>query len=953
MKKNDFDNRLQNDLFPQMPRSFERKLKQAMDSEGVQAKKRSGAAGIFAASVSVLAAAACLVIVLIGVLSGGRSDRNQAAAPGETAAFTEAPQTTPKHDPSWKWDTKVITLSTGFEFENQEKFETLYKGILRFLMIQGESEPDELWLCGIKSRFVSADTGDRSDGYLSGYYVLAQHTFGEKNGAPELYCLSEDLEVLWATVGSASGPNHAVHPLEDSYAEILQRHFIYGTEPFIPEPGVPHVKRGVMVGAEPGTDIEFSMFASISEVQDRLTAANSAYIGFAREYFLVTVSAGDWDSVMANPILRFETLEGPVDVDMKTKLPEAKVVLASQPSSDTELVKEVLQGVEQWLSQNQPIIRDFTDDWCGEDVVQQYAEAVRRALLTSGEHIQDEIWICAIAYDWENKDGTPPEDAYVLAWNVSDGETSPELFYYQDGRIVWRTAGADVGRVNVVYHNGNTIVFGKSPAFDGEPLAMSYGKIVLKDGSDQVAPALALDEIRQRITGGPHYDAARECFLWMDGAEHEVKKLTIAARIDGKDREYTLDEMNVLTPQTVPAMAVESDAGVFPGTCTHFDNSLYVSAKGENYYSGGDEVIVTLEKLLDHPEQVPEIQAGSENSRRVITRSDTVEVQAVRVFTDRLEDVILSWENKQAMELPQGNYYVCYLYRDTTPDEKYVPGSGQRKYVEEWAIYRVRVTESVTPALASPYGRYTADMLPEYSDSEQVDETGFKKVAMAYGGYSISFIPANENQALQKVLVYDASGTMFLQESEGISLLSKLPCGSYCVVLLTSSAEDGAANAFGIGLSIVPPLIVETERDLVRGTLTEDYQSLDQNGVSASGEPTLSLVEKAYQMYEADPKSVPSFTLEPGGWFTQPEEGIVLRGVDVYDVVDQAQRAGGGAADSPVELYGVNMETKELNDLPAGVYFLCFHAKWEGKEDPDSGITPFETRLVIFRVTVK
>ena len=67
MKKNDFDNRLQNDLFPEMPRSFERKLKQAMDSEGVQAKKRSGAAGIFAATVSVLAAAACLVIVLIGV----------------------------------------------------------------------------------------------------------------------------------------------------------------------------------------------------------------------------------------------------------------------------------------------------------------------------------------------------------------------------------------------------------------------------------------------------------------------------------------------------------------------------------------------------------------------------------------------------------------------------------------------------------------------------------------------------------------------------------------------------------------------------------------------------------------------------------------------------------------------------------------------------------------------
>ena len=40
MKKNDFDNRLQNDLFPEMPISFGRKLTKAMEDEGVKVKKR-------------------------------------------------------------------------------------------------------------------------------------------------------------------------------------------------------------------------------------------------------------------------------------------------------------------------------------------------------------------------------------------------------------------------------------------------------------------------------------------------------------------------------------------------------------------------------------------------------------------------------------------------------------------------------------------------------------------------------------------------------------------------------------------------------------------------------------------------------------------------------------------------------------------------------------------------
>ena len=82
MKKNDFDNRLQNDLFPEMPISFGRKLTKAMEDEGVKVKKRPTATGVFAAAISVIAAAAVLLIVMVGVMGGGNTKTNAAAQGG-------------------------------------------------------------------------------------------------------------------------------------------------------------------------------------------------------------------------------------------------------------------------------------------------------------------------------------------------------------------------------------------------------------------------------------------------------------------------------------------------------------------------------------------------------------------------------------------------------------------------------------------------------------------------------------------------------------------------------------------------------------------------------------------------------------------------------------------------------------------------------------------------------
>ena len=530
MKKNEFDNRLQNDLFPEMPSSFERKLKQAMENEGVKVKKRPTATGIFTGAVSVVAAAAVLVIALLGVLSGGKSNPIQAAAPGETTA-TIAPR-----------KTKVFTLSTGFEFANEEKFQALYTAILDHLKQNGESEPDELWLCAIKSRYVKEDTGYRADGYLSGYYVLAQHAF-EENDAPELYCLSEDFEVLWCTEGSVPGPNHVVAPREEDDGTAYQSHFIYGMSPTDA-----HVTRGVLVGSELGTDIEFSIASSITEVPKRL--AGSAHIDLAREYYLITVSAHDWDSVIENPILRFDTAEGNVDVNMKTDLPKSTVVLGDRftfspiPTFEPNIPPEPTttpnipdpiptmdpNSTPKPMETTETKVLDLTGRTCltGEP---DYGALILRALAANGVSTPRELWLCAVDPFSENED-TNGLRALVLAQYTFEGATGPELFLYEDGRIYGMTQGYEPERINVLVDEVRsiTILFGVSNAYDGRALAMSEGTVTIAgDEPRTFGPVLPLEKVQQIVEEGPNYDYAREFYLCSLPNGGEVTGMTIEA----------------------------------------------------------------------------------------------------------------------------------------------------------------------------------------------------------------------------------------------------------------------------------------------------------------------------------------------------------------------------------------------------------------------------------------
>lgn len=518
MKKNEFDNRLQNDLFPEMPISFGRKLTKAMEDEGVKVKKRPTATGVFAGAVSVVAAAAVLLIVLMGVMGGGKSKMN-AAAPGEAAATTPAVTEAPY---TWDWSTKIIFLAPGFEFVNEEKTKALYTGILTFLKEQGESEPDELWLCAIKSRCVKEDTGYREDGYLSGYYALAQHAFGENDG-PELYCLSEDFEVLWATEGSVPGPNHAVNPEKDNYTGTYQGHFLYGMAP-----AYAHVTRGALVGTNPKekTDIEFSMATSLTQVQERLEG--SAHLNLAREYFLMTVSAHDWDSVIENPILRFETEEGNVDVNMETELPLVHTLTYAQlhsggvPSSPLPAIVA-----------DQTKIVDLTGRTCltGEP---DYGAAVLRALAVSGVKTPRELWLCAVD-PFSDNEGTTHRRALILAQYVFEGASGPELFYWEDGRIVWMTEGYEPEGVNVAVDEARalTILFGVSPAYDGGALAMAGGIVSIENDDPRTfGPVLPLDTIQGIVGEGPNYDYAREFYLCSLPNGGEVTGLIVEA--DGK-----------------------------------------------------------------------------------------------------------------------------------------------------------------------------------------------------------------------------------------------------------------------------------------------------------------------------------------------------------------------------------------------------------------------------------
>ena len=313
-------------------------------------------------------------------------------------------------------------------------------------------------------------------------------------------------------------------------------------------PTTASVTRGALVGNNPKekTDVEFSMTAWFPRITERL--AGSAHLDAAREYFLFTVSAHDWDSVMRNPILRFETADGNVDVNMETELPKAMVALgdrftfSSVPTLEPNFTPlpvttpETADPVPTLAPNPTPIptgpietrILDLTGRTCltGDP---DYGALILRALAANGVNTPRELWLCAVDLFSENED-TDGQRALILAQYVFEGAAGPELFLYEDGRIRWMTQGYEPESVNVLADEERqiTVLFGVSSAYDGRPLAMTEGIVAIENDEPRTfSPVLPLEAVQRIVGEGPNSDCAREFYLCSLPNGGEVTGLTI------------------------------------------------------------------------------------------------------------------------------------------------------------------------------------------------------------------------------------------------------------------------------------------------------------------------------------------------------------------------------------------------------------------------------------------
>ena len=256
------------------------------------------------------------------------------------------------------------------------------------------------------------------------------------------------------------------------------------------------------------------------------------------------------------------------------------------------------------------------------------------------------------------------------------------------------TKGAELDRINVVYLDGSgfgirTIAFCKSPAYDNGPLAATHATINVKDYAIcELEPVLSLNRIQQRVTGGPNYDAARECFLWLAsedefGGGKEIRELTVTAQKDGRSRRFNLNQVNVLEPQKVPAMAVESDGVAYPGTVTHLAYAL-----DENGVAAeGTPIVETLRGPAF--ERITIIRMRNRALPwEISTVSDQVTVDQVDVYSASFERLYANAEIRVVDELPAGEYFLCF---HTTTLGPYSEKAGRYTFTTDFTIYKAKL----------------------------------------------------------------------------------------------------------------------------------------------------------------------------------------------------------------------------------------------------------------------
>lgn len=681
--KTKFDMRLQNNLFPEPPESFSKKLAKALEKEGVRARTVHPWR-IAATAIAATAAAASLLFV---VLSAIHMDRKQSNPLTNAGTPTEQPVVQETEAP---WNTPVFALARENADHNLPLTqEQAARAVLHFLQYCGENEPDELWILGMRSFLVPQKDG----GELACVLILAQSDFGDDGrsdwGGTRLYCFdAEHGSILWGTDGVSNGPMQVAVEMEGQ-----TWHFLYGANVPIDEPGNPYVKRGVVAGNEPGTDIEFSMFRPHAEMAELLS--ESRHRSCLQEYFLVRISESDWENGVKDRTLRFETLEGPYDAEIATQVPVASVITAEDAQrlhAASEAARtQTPAPYEGQVVKNLTMLSD-------EDSV-RYTDAILSALRLFGVEPK-ELWLCAV----EEPGLDPDEDVqktewrdesidrkYLLAQYVFEGESGPELFYYYDNRVEWMTQGYEPYALNLVHdsYNGQTIVFGASCAFDGKPLPMSEGHIKTADADYSewtFLSAVSLTQVQRRVEGSRRADAAREYYLVPMKGDRTVLSFSIEAY--GKS--YTPYEPNHLLPQIrVPYMAILADGDTIPGTFTHFVYATDYTQYGV-LSADGIPVTDTLQDYLTSqtdPTVMPTLPLDANWS--IYTVGEQVQVKGLRVYNEAPERVPDIREIGQLNDLPQGSYFVGFecLWIGSP-----IPGHNGNRNRMELVFYRVDVS---------------------------------------------------------------------------------------------------------------------------------------------------------------------------------------------------------------------------------------------------------------------
>ena len=682
--KTDFEKRLQNDLFPEPPASFSRKVLKPLQNEGVK-KKTVHPWRIAATAIALSATAAALVLVVWAALRTGGRKPTPLTSADPTATETEQPIAQATDAP---WNTTVFALAPeSDDIHLPLTQQQAARAILDFQKACGESEPEELWILGMRVFDVPRNA---VKDYFPCALILAQSDFGDDGwsdwGGSQLYCFSlSDGSILWGTDGVSNGPMQTAVEMEGQ-----TWHFLYGANVPIAEPGSTYVDRGLIVGSEPGTDVEFSMFRPHSEMAELLR--DSHHLGCLNEYFFVRVSESDWENGVKNRILRFETLECPYDADIATQVPVVGIIT----NADAARLKEAhaAAGNATPTPYAGQVVRNLTT--LADEESARYTDAILRALQLFGVE-PDELWLCAVAEpaldpdpdvqntEWRDESA---DRKYLLAQYEFEGECGPELFDYYDNRVQWMTQGYEPYALNLVHDspNGQTIVFGASCAFDGKPLSMAEAHLLTDDADYNkigFLSALPLAQVQLRVADSRHADAARDFYLVPLKGDKTVLSLSITAY--GKDY-APYEPVNDLTPPIeAPYMAIVTDGRTLPGTFTHF---VYATEYTEHGVLNADGYPV-LQTLTDYqtsqidPTVMPSFSVDTDWR---ILPGDGVTVKGVRVYTEQLELLSDVTDIDQLSALPAGNYYVGFECRWTGSP---IPGNNGFRNRMELAFYRI------------------------------------------------------------------------------------------------------------------------------------------------------------------------------------------------------------------------------------------------------------------------